>query len=61
MNLVNRLKQIRKDNDLHLFAIDSTVITLTSKLFWQQKYYQIKLINGIDVEDGYTTEIQISN
>ncbi len=36
MNLVNRLKQRRKDDDLGLFAIDSTVISLTSQLFWQQ-------------------------
>jgi hypothetical protein len=36
MNLVNRLKQRRKDDNLGLFAIDSTVISLTSQLFWQQ-------------------------
>lgn len=59
MNLVNRLKQRRKDDDLGLFAIDSTVISLTSQLFWQQKYYQVKLINGVDVEEGYTTECLI--
>jgi putative transposase len=59
MNLVNCLKQRRKDDDLDLFAIDSTVISLTSQLFWQQKYYQVKLINGVDVEEGYTTECLI--
>ena len=59
MNLVNRLKQRRKDDDLGLFVIDSTVISLTSQLFWQQKYYQVKLINGIDVEERYTTECLI--
>ncbi|MFN5857113.1 MAG: hypothetical protein ACK456_14680 [Pseudanabaenaceae cyanobacterium] len=59
MNLVNGLKQRRKEDDLGLFAIDSTVISLTSQLFWQQKYYQVKLINGVDVEEGYTTECLI--
>ena len=39
MNLVNRLKQTRKDDDLHLFSIDSTVISLTIKLFGEQIYY----------------------
>jgi putative transposase len=33
MNLVNRLKQCRKDDDLGLFAIDSTAISLTIQLF----------------------------
>ncbi len=45
INLVNRPKQHNKDDNLHLFAIDSTVINLTSK--------------GIDVEAGYTTECLI--
>jgi putative transposase len=34
----------------HLFPLDSTVITLTSKLFWQHK--QVKLALGFDINEG---------
>jgi putative transposase len=39
-----------------LFPIDSTVISLTSKLFWQYGYHQVKLMNGININQGNTTE-----
>jgi len=34
----------------HLFPLDSTVITLTSKLFWH--YKQVKLTLGLDINEG---------
>jgi len=36
----------------HLFPWDSTIITLTSKLFWQQNVYQVKLALGLDISVG---------
>jgi putative transposase len=36
-----------------LFPIDSTVVSLTSKLFWAQKHHQVKLLNGVNVSQGY--------
>lgn len=32
-----------------LFPLDSTVVTLTSKLFWLEGYYQVKLLNGVNL------------
>jgi putative transposase len=59
MKLVNRLKRKKSDDGLCLFPIDSTVIKLTSKSFWQKNYQQVKLINGINIEQGYTSECLI--
>lgn len=42
-----------------LVPIDSTVITLTSKLFWEQDYHQVKLMNGINLTQGNLTECLI--
>jgi putative transposase len=42
-----------------LFPIDSTVITLTSKLFWVQGQHQVKLLNGVNVSQGYVSECLI--
>jgi len=46
-----------------LFPIDSTVVSLTSKLFWvqgqYQGQYQVKLLNGVNVSQGYVSECLI--
>lgn len=42
-----------------LIPIDSTVITLTSKLFWEQDYHQVKLMNGVNLTQGNPTECLI--
>jgi putative transposase len=42
-----------------LFPIDSTVISLTSKLFWLQEYHQVKLLNGINLSQGCPSECLI--
>jgi IS4 transposase len=33
-----------------IFPLDSTIISLTSKLLWQQEIYQVKLFSGTNVE-----------
>ncbi len=38
-----------------LFPIDSTVVSLTSKLFWAQGQHQVKLLNGVNLSQGYVT------
>jgi IS4 transposase len=40
-------KKVGKE-DLVLFPLDSTIVTLTSKLMWNQGYGQVKLFSGIN-------------
>jgi putative transposase len=42
-----------------LFPIDSTVVSLTSKLFWMEAQHQVKLLNGVNVSQGYVSECLI--
>jgi putative transposase len=35
-----------------IFPLDSTVISLTSKLLWQKEMHQVKLFSGINLETG---------
>jgi IS4 transposase len=51
VDLRKRLKNERKVNkeDLVLFPLDSTIVTLTSKLMWNQGYGQVKLFSGINI------------
>lgn len=39
----------KTENELVLFPLDSTIITLTSKLLWCQGIHQVKLFSGIDL------------
>lgn len=48
-----RQKQIRK---YEFCPIDSTVITLTSKLLWMQEYYQVKLVSSLNLTTGVPEE-----
>lgn len=57
--LVEKLKRKKPAMAPMLFPIDSTVITLTSKLFWMQEYHQVKLLNGINLAQGNTSECLI--
>lgn len=59
VELLERLKRQRPATAQMLIPIDSTVITLTSKLFWEQEYHQVKLLNGINLEQGNPTECLI--
>ena len=51
LKLRNELKNKRdiKSKDLVLFPIDSTIISLTSKLLWKEGYHQVKLFSGINL------------
>ena len=51
---VSLKKQLRKHhkldhNKLALFPLDSTIVTLTSKLLWEQNYHQVKLFSGLNL------------
>jgi len=50
--LVHRSKQQNLAAARMLFLINSTVITLTSKLFRLQNYHQVKLLNGVNSIQG---------
>jgi putative transposase len=46
--------ELRKNNNIDskalvLFPIDSTIISLTSKLLWKEGYHQVKLFSGINL------------
>ncbi|AFY92713.1 IS4 family transposase [Chamaesiphon minutus] len=46
--------ELRKKNNIDskalvLFPIDSTIISLTSKLLWKEGYHQVKLFSGINL------------
>lgn len=59
VKLMNDLKRKNPATAQMLVPIDSTVVSLTSKLFWEQKYHQVKLLNGINLEQGNPTECLI--
>ncbi len=59
VKLLEQLKQRHPSTAQMLVPIDSTVISLTSKLFWQQEYHQVKLLNGINLSQGNPTECLI--
>ena len=55
------LKKLKKEvevsrkpekRELVLFPLDSTVISLTSKLLWRQGHHQVKLFSGINLDTG---------
>lgn len=58
--LIDQLKKKNKVESLTLLPIDSTVITLTSKLFWELGYRQVKLLNGINISQGNPTKCLIN-
>lgn len=59
VELMARLKRKNSATAQMLIPLDSTVITLTSKLFWAQKYHQVKLLNGINLTQRNPTECLI--
>lgn len=55
--LMDLQKTVRKNKKLDeqkkiIFPLDSTIISLTSKLLWQKEMYQVKLFSGINLETG---------
>jgi putative transposase len=59
VELMAQLKRQHPASAQMLVPLDSTVISLTSKLFWEQEYHQVKLLNGINLEQGNPTECLI--
>lgn len=57
--LIERLKRQNAAAAMMLMPIDSTVVTLTSKLFWAQDYHQVKLLNGINLTQSNPSECLI--
>jgi len=57
--LVAQLKRQNPASAQMLVPIDSTIISLTSKLFWQEEYHQVKLLSGINLQQGNSTECLI--
>ena len=54
-NLKRQLNQSKGEvKTRSLFPIDSTIISLTSKLLWSQGYHQVKLFCGLD---SWTSEV----
>lgn len=47
-SLIKRLKAKHGSDKIALFPLDSTTITLTSKLLWQLGYHQVKLFSGLN-------------
>jgi hypothetical protein len=41
---MKEINQKYKSDDLALLALDSTIITLTSKLLWNQGIHQVKTV-----------------
>lgn len=59
VELMERLKRKNPTTAQMLFPIDSTIVTLTSKLFWMQGYHQVKLMNGVNLVQGNPSECLI--
>lgn len=59
MQLIERLKRQNPAAALMLMPLDSTIITLTSQLFWAQGYHQVKLMNGINLTQSNLSECLI--
>jgi len=59
-HLVNQLTQKNTVIKQSLLPIDSTVIELTSKLFWTKKHYQVKLLTGINLASNNTVDFLIN-
>jgi len=51
LNLRQELRNSHRldEKKLALFPLDSTIVTLTSKLLWQQGYHQVKLFGGLNL------------
>jgi putative transposase len=60
LNLVNRLNQSNPDNQSKIIPIDSTIIRLASKLFWQKGYHQVKMLNSFDFSRGVIDDFFVS-
>ncbi|WNC54229.1 MULTISPECIES: IS4 family transposase [unclassified Thermosynechococcus] len=58
--LMSQAQKRHRTSSMTLFPIDSTIITLTSKLFWFYKYHQVKLLTGFDLTENIIGKAVIS-
>jgi len=64
-NLFNPLKKSvspslnSNQGQLALFPVDSTIVTLTSKLLWKDNYHQVKLFSGLNLLENCPAGIVI--
>ena len=58
--LQRKIKPKFINKNWEIFPIDSTSITLTSKLLWNQGYHQVKLFSGLNIERGLLCGEQIN-
>lgn len=58
--LCQQISQKNGSPNFQIFPIDSTTVTLTSKLLWMQGYPEVKLISGINLETGGLEESLVS-
>lgn len=58
--LMKRVRQGKVAQSYQLCPLDSTVITLTSKLFWLQQYHQVKLFTCWNETNGSTSSCVIN-
>jgi len=56
---MKEINQKCKSDDLALFALDSTTITLTSKLRWNQGIHLVKLFSGINLMNSELPEVSL--
>ncbi len=54
--LVKKKSLSCKLNNYLICPIDSTIITLTSKLLWLQGYHQVKLLSSLNLSSGVPEE-----
>ena len=54
-----KVKHRNPSDKLILFSLDSTIVSLTSKLLWQHKYHQVKIFAGTDNEREIIDGVQI--
>jgi putative transposase len=54
IELKKSLSKFQETNldELMMFPIDSTIVTLTSKLLWSQGFHQVKLFSGLNLSTG---------
>ncbi|NJL19555.1 MAG: transposase [Leptolyngbyaceae cyanobacterium SM1_3_5] len=59
IQLIEQLKRQNPAAAQMFFPIDSTIVTLTSKLFWMQGIHQVKLLGGVNLEQHNPSECLI--
>jgi putative transposase len=56
LKLLAHIRSTHKSSDIAICPFDSTIISLTSKLFWAEKYHQVKVLSSLNLQTGATSE-----